>query len=166
MGPFSHFVSYQWNFFYYASWCLAYEGEDYPQYLPLNLPKKTMATDDMEHYSINSSTSDAEWAPLFPDGGGFVFLGPQNRPFGVSMFHQFHCLEDLWHAMVARKRSQHTTHCLAYLRQMILCRGDLRIEPLIPPYPLKQVDSTANRTCQDWSLVYRALEQNHSHVKV
>ncbi|TFK53102.1 hypothetical protein OE88DRAFT_1697616 [Heliocybe sulcata] len=137
----------------------------YPTYLPLSLPPVVMPIHDSVHYNINSSTAAREWAALFPEGGGFVYLGSEYQQFGISMFHQLHCLEAVRRAILDKSASQHTQHCLSYLRQMILCRADLRLEPVIEPYLRREVDASGDRTCRDWTLVYQAVEENHAETK-
>jgi hypothetical protein len=46
-----------------------------------------MVIEDPTHYSPNA-TDSLEWYSLFPSGGGYVRLGPEQRPFWISMYHQ------------------------------------------------------------------------------
>jgi hypothetical protein len=67
-----------------------YVDNDYPASLiPLSsLPfDSSMIVEDTYHYS-SSSKDDVERENLFPDGGGIVRLGPDHRPFEITMYHQ------------------------------------------------------------------------------
>lgn len=46
-----------------------------------------MVIEDTEHYAPNV-TDEEEWWTLFPKGSGYVRLGPEKRPFSVSMYRQ------------------------------------------------------------------------------
>lgn len=46
-------------------------------------------------------TADDDWESIFPEGHGFVHLGPSDRPFALSMYHQFHCLAIIRHLLVS-----------------------------------------------------------------
>ncbi|CAD6593629.1 MAG: hypothetical protein ASARMPRED_007746 [Alectoria sarmentosa] len=115
-----------------------------------------------------SPESNAAWEALRPKGGGAVVVpnakayglksgipmetGPD--VYGVSMFHQLHCLTVLRASYYAalngtlppftqpgiellseEKRlmllREHTAHCFDYLRQGIMCAGDLTIESAV-----------------------------------
>lgn len=49
-----------------------------------------------------------------------------------------------------------------YLRQMILCRADTRLEPAYNIIGPRIVTSSITHTCNDWSAVYAAAEENYS----
>ncbi|CAF9925125.1 MAG: hypothetical protein ALECFALPRED_002911 [Alectoria fallacina] len=115
-----------------------------------------------------SPESNAAWEALRPKGGGAVVVpnakayglksgipmetGPD--VYGVSMFHQLHCLTVIRASYYAalngtlppftqpgiellseEKRLMllrgHTAHCFDYLRQGIMCAGDLTIESAV-----------------------------------
>ncbi|TDZ22478.1 Oxidase ustYa [Colletotrichum orbiculare MAFF 240422] len=88
---------------------------------------------------------------LVPHGGGFLkvddpkrFLLPPplelpwpGKPnvYGISVFHQFHCLEAILNQFQLKhdgqplsQSAQHLLHCFDYLRQAILCCGDCTTE--------------------------------------
>ncbi|EIN03773.1 hypothetical protein PUNSTDRAFT_109187 [Punctularia strigosozonata HHB-11173 SS5] len=136
-------------------------GNDHPARLDLDLPPARMLTEETVHYQLDA---DAEWASIFPLGGGFVRLGPHKRAFGLSIFHQFHCLDNIRLAIMESNKSRilptHLAHCFAYLRQMVMCRSDTFLEPLLPPYEEKHVNSWYDHECLDWSVVYDAVERN------
>ncbi|KAH7633117.1 hypothetical protein B0T09DRAFT_86396 [Sordaria sp. MPI-SDFR-AT-0083] len=63
-----------------------------------------------------------------------IFYAPGSYIYGVSMFHQLHCLDILrrsfWRETYFRNTSDaefhdHRAHCLDFLRQAIMCNGDV-----------------------------------------
>lgn len=129
-----------------------------------------MTLENTAHYTLNASDSDAEYRSIYPGHHlGFVFLGPKQRFFGISMFHQIHCLDALRQAVLGRHENatieeahEHTTHCLNYLRQSILCSADTTLEPEVPPEGSLSVGLGLGVThvCRDWSKVYSFVEEN------
>lgn len=123
--------------------------------------------EDTVHYHPNVSE---EWASLFPAGsGGFVRLGPKGRLFGVSMFHQLHCLDKMRRAVVDIPPTEwevwHTQHCLNYVRQMLLCAASVRLEPVKeghgPGEEALKVDGLGlEHQCRDWTMLRREVEKN------
>ena len=106
------------------------------------------------HYQIFTEDASREWESIFPPGGGFVFLGPEQRPFGLALFHQMHCLARIRRAMNLRQSSEHVHHCFNYIRQAILCEANPTIEPVIPILGRRSVNAEIPRTCHDWTQVY------------
>lgn len=115
----------------------------------------------LRRYTLNSST---EWAALVP-GDGLVHLsdGEHEEPFMVSMLHQLRCL-DVMRDQLTKPRAERTEqparHCMNYIRQMILCRGDTHLDPYQYPSNIHPVESNPIRRCMDWRAVYDAVEQN------
>ena len=85
------------------------------------------------------------------------------------MFHQFHCLDALRHAVLAAHdpvaaqassdgghAAKHTHHCLNYLRQTILCAADVTLEPFVNP----GIGLGVVHQCRDWTQVYEWAEAN------
>ncbi|OCH88793.1 hypothetical protein OBBRIDRAFT_706540, partial [Obba rivulosa] len=107
------------------------------------------------HYRVYSNGGAQDWESIFPPGGGFIYLGPQDRPFGLSMYHQHHCPMSLREAAIAGKATGHVFHCLSYLRQMVLCEADATLEPVIPvpDNPCAEYIGVAH-VCRDWTQVY------------
>ena len=127
-----------------------------------------LVIEDTVHYEPNAS---AEWHSIFPRGsGGFVRLGPRNRLFGVSMFHQLHCLDKMRRAVVSAPSSEweswHTQHCLNYVRQMLLCAANTRLEPVKEgrgsggEEGLKVDGLGLEHQCRDWTLLREKAEEN------
>ncbi|KAM7215684.1 protein of unknown function (DUF3328) domain containing protein [Rhypophila decipiens] len=101
-----------------------------------------------------NDTNEA-WRRLQPPGDGIVEIpnhltgnlppslpAPNNKEhakvYGVSMFHQLHCLNFLRYAYYPETVEDfppdevefHRDHCLDYIRQGIMCAGDFTLEPL------------------------------------
>ncbi|KXG48868.1 Protein of unknown function DUF3328 [Penicillium griseofulvum] len=103
--------------------------------------------------------NDIAWNQLLPDGRGYIYVengakydlepGVQKETgeiYGVSMFHQIHCLgvirRDYYklamgiqtddHSVKEEAERQlayeHTGHCFDYLRQAFECSGDMTLE--------------------------------------
>jgi len=69
----------------------SYEGTDISWKLPIELSEAAMEIKS----SVLDLTDDAQWAATVPPHQGRVRLGPSNRTFAVSMYHQLHCLNIL-----------------------------------------------------------------------
>lgn len=144
---------------------LAYKGHDYPELLPLPQDPQLIALllEETVHYTPLGATSDAEWLSLATPGFGYVRLGPEDRTFVVTMFHELHCLRMLNLAFTPNITSlPHATHCLNYLRQSILCSPDLALEP----GDFEESDFEVDRThgvheCKDWVPIYHFVAQNY-----
>ena len=123
-----------------------------------------MTLENTTHYPIDGPTAAAQWESVYPPGFGFVRLGEPRRILCVSMFHQLHCVEKFRLALhdpddpVAT--IPHLQHCMNYIRQMVLCRADLRLESVRSPVGSKKAVSDITHTCRDWSTVYEAAEDN------
>jgi len=137
-----------------------------------------------ERYSdISFTSTDADpWKHLIPEGGGFILVQdpksmhlsgglpisvnsiPLGEVFGVSMFHQIHCLEMMQKEMAflafAESKMavpQHIKHCFDYLRQAIMCAGDLSLEngTLVNGSIIPHVGGWgAQHQCRDWQTVF------------
>ncbi|KAF9017606.1 hypothetical protein BDZ89DRAFT_1074701 [Hymenopellis radicata] len=115
------------------------------------------------HYQLNGTAADAEWAALVPQNGGIVYVGDERRPFMPSVFHQLRCLDIVRQTYVNPKSDpgmKKARHCMNYLRQMIMCRANLRLEPVVDPFGVHAVDPWGKLTCKDWRNVYSAFEEN------
>ncbi|GME33977.1 hypothetical protein F5Y19DRAFT_445823 [Neofusicoccum parvum] len=102
-----------------------------------------------------SNETDEMWQRISPPGDGIVEVlneatenlpaslpAPNNdethKVYGISMFHQLHCLNFLRFAywperipeMPADEVGYLQDHCLDYIRQAIQCNGDVTFEPL------------------------------------
>ncbi|KAH7915141.1 hypothetical protein BJ138DRAFT_1142421 [Hygrophoropsis aurantiaca] len=145
----------------------SYIGDDHPTRLPLYLPHIALEIEDTKRYGISNPQAWSEWrnTDLFPNGNGFVKLGEQGRSFGVSMFHQMHCMQMIRKAIIhPDTASTHTHHCLNLIRQAILCASDTTLDPINV-----ETDGTLKGTdgigvvhvCRDWEKVYDFVRENH-----
>ncbi|GBE89059.1 hypothetical protein SCP_1500610 [Sparassis crispa] len=75
----------------------SYVGCDYPPQLPLDISPAALVVNTTHRYGL---TADDDWGTIFPNGNGWVRLGPDGRAFAVSMYHQLHCLDAIRVAMV------------------------------------------------------------------
>ena len=80
----------------------------------------------------------------------------------ISAFHQLHCLQELQKAFVQKDKHNssgdethinHASHCFNYLRQGILCAGDMALEgpdpiPVPGESPLRGWGTT--HSCRSW----------------
>ena len=136
---------------------VGYVGEDYPPYYPLEIRDVTLVPENTVHYGIAGSDADEEWSSVFPPGRGFVRPGRDgSRKFGISLYHQMHCLDRIRRA-IGKGYNQHVHHCFNYLRQSVLCEADDTIEPGVPSLGGKVVKIGVRRTCKDWTQVYEAV---------
>ncbi|OCH85539.1 hypothetical protein OBBRIDRAFT_891123 [Obba rivulosa] len=116
-----------------------------------------------QHVGPYWSDSAEEWAALVP-GNGTVHVGARREPFRVSMFHQLQCLDTIRRQLVLpkpRRNMQRARHCMNYLRQMALCRGDTFLDPYEYLSKVRPLARHAERRCLDWRVLYDAAEKNH-----
>ncbi|KAK7534780.1 uncharacterized protein J3D65DRAFT_668929 [Phyllosticta citribraziliensis] len=128
-----------------------------------------------------SAASNALWTSLRPPGDGLVSITnahqanlPWAQPskhaplthkaYGLSVFHQLHCLDYLRqafypHNMVDEFKHDdqdpvmHRDHCIDYLRQAIMCSADVTFEPLLVPQG--HIDGMgATHLCRNWERVF------------
>ena len=152
------------NIVIYLPSFIAYIGKDYPLQLPIQVQSVVQVTEQSERYGIY----DAEdWHSLLPPKHGYVALGPNHREFGVSMYHQLHCLNTLRIASIHNNTEfGHISHCLDYLRQAILCQADTTLEESeVDVRPDGVLDSGATglgvtHICRDWTQIRRFVETN------
>jgi len=138
-------------------------GDDYPEFLPLELTNVAMVVEESAHYSLTDPEAGIEWLYTSPPGTGSVRFGAENRTFFVSMFHELHCLRGFRHHFLGGKHSDkaHLQHCFNYLRQQILCHADLTLEP--GDFTTRNFSENrigATHTCQDWEAIYDYLTVN------
>ncbi|KAF8552264.1 hypothetical protein OG21DRAFT_1416451, partial [Imleria badia] len=133
------------------------------------------------HYPINGTLADLEWASLVPEGNhGLVLLGPDSdvRPYAVTMFRTLHCLDRIRRAIASTSPSSsgeneartvqaryHVHHCFNYLRQMVLCAANTRLNPTNHMHPSGRLASDGiglMYQCRDWEAVYEAFEANYA----
>ncbi|KAF8573441.1 hypothetical protein K439DRAFT_1665806 [Ramaria rubella] len=145
----------------------SYIGKDVPETWPISeLDQVSMFVENSQRYALDAPSGAKEWAGLIPPGNGIIRLGLSYRPFTISLFHQLQCLDIIRVAIVARATDPThqgpedvERHCMNYLREMVLCRSDLRLEN-VRGISLHSVQPTSMHTCRDWEDVYREAEKN------
>ncbi|KZV85739.1 hypothetical protein EXIGLDRAFT_803200, partial [Exidia glandulosa HHB12029] len=139
-----------------------WQGHDHPESFPLagDLDVVELVVEETVHYTL-SNQNDVEWASTAAAGYGYCRLGPDDRLFILSMFHELHCLRYFNYAFDNTVNAEHRLHCLSYLRHSILCSPDLTLEP----DDFVERDFTTDRVgetheCRDWSAIYAELDEN------
>ncbi|KAK3352258.1 hypothetical protein B0T25DRAFT_477578 [Lasiosphaeria hispida] len=134
-----------------------------------------------------------KWLSIVPKGLGYVRIndtkGYDNLPtpllfypnstFTTSMTHQIHCLHNIVEVVAALTSNQpdmmpmegawHLSHCFEYLRQSIMCCGDVALEGQQTTFPEGWKGSDgwdAKHVCKDYSQVISYLEDNSADKDV
>ncbi|KAI0053246.1 hypothetical protein FA95DRAFT_944727 [Auriscalpium vulgare] len=143
----------------------SYVGDDFPQWWDIGKPDPVrVVVDDTRHYLLDGAAADNEWAALAP-GDGIIHLGEQRQPFSIAMFHQLRCLNILRQDLALSyetgekaPESDLSRHCLNYLRQTVLCAGDVHVDPLLWDTVLGP--KTDVYACRNFGAIYDAVEEN------
>jgi hypothetical protein len=56
--------------------------------LEAHVPGVSMTYSWNQSIDIEGENAEAAWKALVPPNGGFVYLGEDQRKYGISMFHQ------------------------------------------------------------------------------
>lgn len=125
-----------------------------------------MTFDNPKHFGLDTEDGAAEWAAIAPQNG-VVHLGPHRQPFTVAMMHQLKCLDILRQEMM-RDRDENerpsalARHCLNYVRQMVMCHGDLELESFQFASHKNPIDWHGVYECKDWEAVFNEVQQNQA----
>ncbi|KAH8777482.1 hypothetical protein F5883DRAFT_543549 [Diaporthe sp. PMI_573] len=98
-------------------------------------------------------------------------VSPESEAYVPSVFHQIHCVGEIKHAFIelqngrALPASEHVNHCIEYLRQAVMCSGDLTLET--PSYVGDAAWTRPNgwgvvHQCRDLSNLYAFPQANFS----
>lgn len=89
--------------------------------------------------------------------------------FSVALMHQIHCVAIIKHAFMVYRRSDatshdvgihHIDHCVEYLRQAIICHGDLTLErPSTQTYPQGTTGWGDVHQCRDWDQIISVIRK-------
>ena len=95
----------------------------------------------------------------------------EEYPHTIAMFHQLRCLDVLREQILLPLEDRNiprSQHCLNYLRQMILCRGDMHLESFRAQTGTARetVERRGTYRCRDFRAVYNAIEVNHENYTV
>ncbi|RDW91743.1 hypothetical protein BP5796_02908 [Coleophoma crateriformis] len=88
--------------------------------------------------------------------------------YALTMHHQIHCLGLMKHVFISAERNEpipstsfrHMDHCVEYIRQSIMCYGDLTLEPLQLGSSQKAIESDtwgSKHFCRDWTALKEAV---------
>lgn len=136
-----------------------YRNDDFPSTLDVpGLENKVLLVPERTtHYQLNGTDADEEWEQLLPASARLARLGPNYRPFAVSMLHSLHCLDRLRQSIPNKPITPigrlHVEHCANYIRESILCAADTQLEPEDGP--------GVPHICRDWTAVYKTVVENH-----
>ncbi|KAJ7699277.1 hypothetical protein B0H17DRAFT_1196367 [Mycena rosella] len=110
--------------------------------------------------------ADEEWSKILPPGGHLVHIAEDNskspEPYTVTLFHQLKCLDIIrvqYNLPQSTAISPRTQHCITYLREIILCRPNLRLESVEDEFGLSD-RNYYDTVCRDWTAVYGEAERN------
>jgi hypothetical protein len=149
--------------------------------------------------SHSSSTTSSSKTNVSTEGLGYLHIKepslynnlphpihdyPNKTVFTTSMTHQLHCIYTILGAYntlkisgnpSAIKTPWHINHCFEYIRQAIMCNGDVALEGAATTFPLDPVTGEdlggsdgwdAKHVCKDYSQVYNYLEkETANHFK-
>ena len=142
---------------------VGYIGYDYPREWPIERPSVLLPFSHTIRFELDSPDGIAEWDANFP-GNGVAYLGEHKQPFTVGLMHELRCLDILRQSVVrdanAGPPSEWARHCLNYMKQAIICRGDTHLESIQYPNHFDPVDREGIYECKDWSAVYHAVKQS------
>ncbi|KAH7918187.1 hypothetical protein BV22DRAFT_1108427 [Leucogyrophana mollusca] len=139
----------------------SFEGDDFPEVLPVTLGPVEMVVEESVHFSLNAPDAQLEWLATSPPGTGSIRLGDDNRSFFVSMFHQVHCLRYFRQAVLGSPEEEHVHHCLNYLRQWTLCQSDLTLEQGdFTTRNFTQQREGETHVCRDWNTLFDEVSVN------
>lgn len=124
---------------------------------------------DTVRFQLYTEEGIQDFAHSLPSGGHLVWIRPEEdatadpEPYTVTLFHQLRCLDVVRQAYTKvpeepAPRLLH--HCMNYLRQTILCRPHLLLEPVTTANGLVS-DAGYDGVCYDWEAVYGEAERNH-----
>ncbi|TAQ88147.1 hypothetical protein B7494_g3546 [Chlorociboria aeruginascens] len=166
-----------------------------PQWFP-NVPMRDYVFDENKAFAqYPNAESNAAWDSLMPHGRGRVVIEQpwtyglssiedpplDSEEYGISVFHQLHCLGVLrysWFALMGDQDSSierplhhlapaAAIHCFDFLRQALMCQADTTIE--FAKYRGRDgVVRTAHgwgveHKCKDWDSVWEWTMKYHAH---
>jgi len=121
-----------------------------------------MTVEDTDHFRLFGERADSEWLAVRPENDGYVHFGEERRIFATALAHEMHCIRILRLAVATPMRdkahSEHTIHCLNYLRQYALCNAGLTLEkfdPLESNFTSDRDHFGETHVCRkDWKVAY------------
>lgn len=137
--------------------------------LPGQYEEVSMIIQENRHFSI---INDTAWASTLPGTRGFVRLGPKGRSYGISTYHQLHCINAIRFSYTVaraglvtdpetlRAKIGHDNHCFQFVRQSIMCQADDTLIRLPRNGSLSQVGFGVTHQCRNWAQVRNFVLQN------
>jgi hypothetical protein len=149
----------------------SFGDNDYPRSWDIGGKQKVsrvlMSSEESIHYQLDTPQADLEWRALVP-ANGTIYLGPERRPYTISMFHQLRCLDVIRTELLSTRGldtplppSELSRHCFNYLRQMALCRADTTLVQVLNPDNAHPFPDVA--VCNDWEHVYTEVRRNQEY---
>jgi hypothetical protein len=90
-----------------------------------------MRLGDSARYQVTTQDGADEWDQLVPTTGATITDDSTGDIYTVAMFHQLQCLAYLRHGYaIDNSTPPMGKHCLNYLRQVLLCHAETRLEPV------------------------------------
>ncbi|MCJ1312976.1 hypothetical protein MMC25_006652 [Agyrium rufum] len=93
---------------------------------------------NLTYVEAPSERTNMAWAELQPNGGLVNHPYDDTKAAGLSAFHQIHCIDAIrrtYYALLEGTTDPdvedpfyHSRHCFDYLRQSVMCAGDMTIE--------------------------------------
>jgi len=169
------FLTYERSYVFLSGHKYSYDDVDdyYPGLQVWRLPLEPvhLSYENTVHYPFDTEFGDEEWNTTLPTGGALLHLGSSFRPFTLGMFHEIRCLNIIRKTLAnyyadstdnaAIEHSELAQHCMNYLRQMVLCRSSLNLEPVRAAKGNHVTVWDITHTCRDWEAVYEAAEKNY-----
>ncbi|KAF5390968.1 hypothetical protein D9757_004013 [Collybiopsis confluens] len=147
----------------------AYRDNDHPEVWHIaELGDVYLNVENTVHYALDTAFGRAEWNTTLPSHGIRLHFGADaSETFTVSLFHQLYCLNVIRIALskfsdpeVRQLPQVETVQCMDYIRQMVLCRANLRLESARNPTGPGIAVADVTHTCKDWTAVYSAAQEN------
>ncbi|RDX57168.1 hypothetical protein OH76DRAFT_1476613 [Lentinus brumalis] len=144
----------------------SWRGHDFPEHLPLpfEVERVPVTIEESVHYPPLGAPTDQEWLSIASPSYGYIRLGPEDRTFVITMFHELHCLRMINRALSKMPGAtvDHIKHCLNYIRQGILCEPDLTLEPgnfEERDFEVERIGGT--HMCLNWDPLYEWVDDNY-----
>ncbi|KZV81916.1 hypothetical protein EXIGLDRAFT_844187 [Exidia glandulosa HHB12029] len=140
----------------------------------LSLVRDSLANDiviqleNSVHYPVDGAFADEGWASLVPGNGTVRVNG---TPYLLGVFHELRCLDLLRRQLrdtatvpfnVSSPAGRRARHCMQYLRQMVLCRANTRLELVTGLYEEHNVIWEQDYVCRDRRGLYAAVKLNQA----
>ncbi|KAJ3557198.1 hypothetical protein NM688_g1600 [Phlebia brevispora] len=143
--------------------------EDPLSFFPTYGDPVAMRIANTARFQLYTEEGMADLVHSLPSGGHLVYVRPEGNSgadpeaYTVTLFHQLRCLDVVrqGYTKVPEDPSPKLLHhCMNYLRQTILCRPHLLLEPVVTPGGLVS-EAGYDGVCYNWEAVFEEAERNH-----